>query len=143
MFFLHDVVDGSNSASASTQNEPSDDEGMFDEDCDDFASVTSSELQDEEHQEPFSPRLHNKQPSDLEFAPPVFSLPSVVDATNSTPIVSNTADAERKPPRGKSIAHFDLHNHKIVFLSLDLETGGKYCGIIQLFSQLCILQCCG
>jgi len=55
MFFLPDVVDGSNSASASTQNEPSDNEGMLDEDCDDFASVMSSELQDEEHQEPSSP----------------------------------------------------------------------------------------
>ena len=86
MFFLRDVVDGSNSASASTQNEPSDDEGVLDEDCDDFASVTSSELQDEEHQEPSSPRPHDKQPSDLEFAPPAFSLPSVMDATNSTPI---------------------------------------------------------
>ena len=59
-----------------------------------------------------------------------------MDATNTTPIAPNPADAKRKPPRGKSIAHFDLHNHKIVFLSLDLETGGEYCGIIQLSGQL-------
>ncbi len=47
-----------------------------------------------------------------------------------------SVNKETKPPRGKSIAHFNLTNNKVVFLSLDLETGGEYCGIIQLSGQL-------
>jgi hypothetical protein len=69
-------------------------------------------------------------------APPSFGLRSVVEATDSDGITANAADTERKIPRGKSEAHFDLKDNKIVFLSLDLETGGEYCGIIQLSSQL-------
>ena len=53
-------------------------------------------------------------------------------SNHSAPIPGNTANAERMPPNEKSIAYFDLADNKIVFLSLDLETGGEYCGIIQL-----------
>jgi hypothetical protein len=55
MFYLHDVAEGSNSGSANAGNSPSDDEGILDEDCDDFSSVARSKLEDEEHQEPSSP----------------------------------------------------------------------------------------
>ena len=48
------------------------------------------------------------QPSAVEIAPSAFGLLSVVDATDSTPSLPDPADAERKPPRGKSITHFDL-----------------------------------
>ena len=136
MFYVHDVVEGSNSGSANAGNAPSDNKGILDKVCDNFASVASSELEDEEHQEPSSHRPHDVQPSDVELAPPAFGLPSIVDVTDSAPITGNTTDADRKPPHAKSIAHFDLADNKIVFLSLNLETGGEYCGIIQLSVQL-------
>ena len=55
MFYLHDVAEGSNSGSSNAGNAPSDDEGVLDEDCEDVASIASSELEDEDHQEPSSP----------------------------------------------------------------------------------------
>jgi hypothetical protein len=136
VFFLHAIADGSNSGSADTRIAPSHDDGVLDSDCDDFGSAASSELEDEEHQEPSSPRPHDVQPSEVEIALPAFGLPSVVEAADSTPTTTAPADAERKIPHGKSIAHFDLKDNKIAFLSLDLETGGEYCGIIQLSGQL-------
>ena len=128
MFYLHDATKGFNSATANAGNDTSNDEGILDEDCDNFASVTISELEDEDHQETSSPHL--------QLAPPAVGLPSVVEAADSTPIAPDPTDAERKPPHEKFIAHFDLQNNTIVFLSLDLETGGEYCGIIQLSGQL-------
>jgi len=39
-------------------------------------------------------------------------------------------------PADKSIARHDLEYNKIVFCPLDVETGGKFCGIIQLSAEL-------
>ncbi len=136
MFYLQYGAEGSNSSSANAQNAPSDNEGVLDEDYKDFASVASSELEDEDHQDPSIPRPHDVASPDIELAAPAFGLPSVMEATDSDPITAITSNAERKPPHGKSITHFDLCNNKIVFLSLDLETGREYCGIIQLSGQL-------
>ena len=136
MFYLHDVMQELNSRSDTAQNAPSDDNGVLDEDCDDFGSIASSKLEEEVYEEPSSPQPHDVQPSDIELAPPAFGLPHIVEAVDSTPIAAITVNEETKPPRGKSIAHFDLTNNKVVFLSLDLETGGEYCGIIQLSGQL-------
>ena len=136
MFYLHDVAEGSNRSSANDKIASSDDDGVLDDDCWEFGSAASSELEDEERQESTSPRPHDGASSGVELAPPAFGLPSVVEATDSDPIDTAPADEERIPPHGKSIAHFDLHDGNIVFLSLDLETGGEYCGIVQLSGQL-------
>lgn len=136
MFYLHDVTQELNYGADTAQNAPSDDDGVLDDDCDDFGSIASSELQEEVYEEPSSPRPHNVQPSDIELAPPAFGLPHVVEAVDSTQMAAISTNEEIKPPRGKSIAHFDLTNNKVVFLSLDLETGGEYCGIIRLSGQL-------
>ena len=136
MFYLHDVTQELNYGADTAQNAPSDNDGVLDEDCDDFGSIASSELEEEVYEEPSSPRPHNVQPSDIELAPPAFGLPHVVEAVDSTQMAAISTNEEIKPPRGKSIAHFDLTNNKVVFLSLDLETGGEYCGIIQLSGQL-------
>jgi hypothetical protein len=136
MFYHHDVAEGSNLSSANVENVPSDDEGVLDEDCEDFASVASSKLEDEDHQEPSSPRPHNDASQDIELAPPAFGLLSVVKLTDFEPITAQAANTERKIPCGKLEAHFNFKDNKIVFLSLDLETGGEYCGFIQLSCQL-------
>ena len=135
MFYLHDAAEGLNSAAANAGNDTSDNEGILDEDCDNLP-VASSKLEDEDHQETSSCQLNQDQPSDLQLAPPAFGLPLVVEAADSTPITPDPADTKRKPPCGNSTAHFDLKNNAIVSLSLDLETGGEYCGIIQLSGQL-------
>ena len=115
MFYLHDVTDESNSGSDNARNAPSDEDGILDEDCDDFASIASSELEEEVHQEPSSPRPHDVQPSNIELAPPAFGFPYIVAATDSTPIAAITANEETKPPHGKSITHFDLSQQQDCF----------------------------
>ena len=41
-----------------------------------------------------------------------------------------------KRPKGKSIAHKWITIEKAVYISLDIETGGKNCGITQLSAQI-------
>ena len=41
-----------------------------------------------------------------------------------------------KPPKGKSIAYKWIATEKAVYISLDIETGGENCGIIQLRAQV-------
>ena len=44
MFYLHDVAEGLNSGSANAGNSPSDDEGILDEECDDFYLLPEANL---------------------------------------------------------------------------------------------------
>ena len=41
-----------------------------------------------------------------------------------------------KVPKERSIAHYPITNGKAVFYSLDIETGGEYCGIAQFSAEL-------
>ena len=43
---------------------------------------------------------------------------------------------QRPIPRLKSSAHFPYISNDTVFLSLDIETGGEYCGKLQLSAEL-------
>ena len=44
MFYLHDALEASNSAAANAGNDTSDNEGILDEDCDNFASIARANL---------------------------------------------------------------------------------------------------
>ena len=39
-------------------------------------------------------------------------------------------------PKGRSIAHHHIMDNKLVFVSFDIETGGEYCGILQLSAEI-------
>jgi len=41
-----------------------------------------------------------------------------------------------KPQKGKSIAHKWIATEKAVYVSLDIQTGGENCGIIQRSAQI-------
>ena len=41
-----------------------------------------------------------------------------------------------KPPKGRSIVHNRLNDGSAVFLSVDIEIGGVFAGIIQLSEEL-------
>ncbi len=47
-----------------------------------------------------------------------------------------------KPPKGRSIAHSAFSDQSAVFLSLDIEIGGKHAGIIQLSSEIVRMKLC-
>ncbi len=45
-------------------------------------------------------------------------------------------EVERSIPGSRSIAHHTLNNHLCQFLSIDIETGVDFAGIIQLSAEL-------
>ncbi len=45
-------------------------------------------------------------------------------------------EVDRSIPGSRSIAHHTLNNHLCQFLSIDIETGGDFAGIIQLLAEL-------
>jgi len=49
-------------------------------------------------------------------------------------------EREYKPPKGRSIAHHFISSGKAVYISLDMETGGEYCGIIQLSAEMARME---
>jgi hypothetical protein len=49
----------------------------------------------------------------------------------------DNAPAPKKKNATHSIAHKYYEEERIVFVSLDLETGGDRCGILQLSAELC------
>ena len=48
---------------------------------------------------------------------------------------------KQKRPKNTSIAHHILEKNKNVFVSFDIETGGEYCGIIQISAQIMRMTC--
>ncbi len=149
MFFLHDVVEPSNLAADDSQNASSDGESFYDEDYYDFGSVSSGELEDQMDVDDPGHRPGDDQPSEAPPAPSASGPSHDSDPSDSPPSLTPTATQDtntndegntpqdtRKPPKGKSIAHYDLKAKRIVFVSLDVETGGEYCGIIQLSAEI-------
>ena len=67
--------------------------------------------------------------------------PSIPDT--STPQTNNGItqhDDEPNIPKGRSIANPEIRDEKIVFVSFDIETGGEYCGILQLSAEISRLE---
>ena len=72
-----------------------------------------------------------------ENGPSTDSPPSGIDITKeeegngtASPPTAATSKTEPSIPRGRSICHFKIMEKKLVFVSLDLETGGENCGIV-------------
>ena len=66
----------------------------------------------------------------------------IIDAENDVNFQENEGfwdddnEDEAKPPNGKSIAHKHIFKNRIVYFSFGNETGGKYCGIVQISCQV-------
>ena len=56
------------------------------------------------------------------------------------PPAAATSETEPSIPRGRSICHFKITEKKLVFVSLDLETGGENCGIVQLSAEIARIE---
>jgi hypothetical protein len=143
MFYLRDAVESGNSGPVDDQNGLSDVESFYDEDCCDYGSISSTESDLESLSDMPAVRADDDGPPIAPTAPPAFGVefaPGPINFSRSP--ITETIDAgppeeETLPiPRNKSIAHHDLKDNNIVWCSLDLETGGEYCGIIQLSAEL-------
>ena len=56
--------------------------------------------------------------------------------TENTTSHNNNDDDTRARPRNKSIMHWSFIENNTLFVSLDIETGGTHCGIVQLSAEL-------
>lgn len=82
-------------------------------------------------------------PSEIRLQPP---SPNIEDGdvqmanngpSNPPNIPTNPNTAEDPSiPKGRSIAHHEINKNKLVFVSFDIETGGEYCGILQLSAEI-------
>jgi hypothetical protein len=80
----------------------------------------------------------SEPPENIEF--------STHDAENSNDDEPNPPATETPPfdnqqdvhpiPRNKSIAHWYYVENDLVFVSFDIETGGTYCGIVQISAEM-------
>ena len=68
------------------------------------------------------------------------NIPSLSDATAGRSAPDPCIDDDTTIPRGRSICHPLLKQNKLVFLSLDIETGGENCGIVQLSAEIVRLE---
>ena len=137
MFYLRDAVESVNSRPADDENGLSDVESHYDEDCCDYGSISSEDSDLESLSERSTIRPGDDGPPIAPPAPPAFgvefaagpiNLPTPPINTANEPIDSNPPEEATRPiPRTKSIAHHDINDNKLVWCSLDIETGGEYC----------------
>jgi hypothetical protein len=146
MFYLRDAVESANLRPADDENGLSDDEEHYDKDFADFDSITSKESEVQSLSIGAMMRAVDDGPPEAPPAPPAFGIqfaagpinfpPPLINAVIETNNASHPEDETPPIPRNKSIAHHDLKAKKVVWCSLDLETGGEYCGIIQLLAEI-------
>ena len=65
--------------------------------------------------------------------PSAINAPSIAAAQNGG---DDAEDETPKPPKGRSIAHYAIDAKKAVYVSLDIEVGGEYCGVVQLSAEI-------
>ena len=68
----------------------------------------------------------------LPAAPPVLE----VDASVSTVDIDGVEVSELPKVKGRSVGTHHFNQDKLVFVSLDLETGGEGCGIVQISTKI-------
>jgi len=65
----------------------------------------------------------------------------IIDAENdlnlqeNEELLNDDEEDNAKPPKGMSIVHKLIFKNRLVYLSFDIETGGEYCGIVQISCQ--------
>ena len=59
-------------------------------------------------------------------------LPPILRETNPSATTATTTSI----PKGRSIAHHDMARKGTAYVSFDIETGGEYCGILQLSAEV-------
>ena len=63
-------------------------------------------------------------------------VPSTINLPTEEAPSSAHQDNQRPIPHNKSIAHWPISENRAVFVSLDIETRGSYCGIVQISAEI-------
>ena len=59
-----------------------------------------------------------------------------IDTRENEDVEGESEEEKCEIPKGMSIAHNYLTQEKLVYISFDIETGGEYCGIVQISAQV-------
>ena len=66
---------------------------------------------------------------------------SIIQPNNAQQTIpSPTAEDDPTIPKSRSLAHHEFEANKVVFVSFDIETGGEYCGILQMSAEAEIMR---
>ena len=129
MIYLQDILEGGNSGPANAEIDNSDADAEYDSDASDFCSVSSSKLQEDTIDEPLEPRSHGELASNTPQLAAAFGLPADTNRNNQRYFHGDhpTLQIHRTPRLRKQQDRVAVSRH---------ETGGEYCGIVQLSGQL-------
>lgn len=137
------AAEGPNWASVGGEFDTSSVESFVDSDIDDFDDISVEEPLEEVYDDPSASRPTSPEavlPSNTPRDQDDLSVDSVLDSpllsTITNPTESASSAAEKDIPPGKSIAHHYITSGDVVYCSFDLETGGEYCGIVQISAEL-------
>jgi hypothetical protein len=138
--FLSEIALGSSGASEIDRADDSASDGFLSQDESLFStqSVSDEVLRDiygpnmdpAQSEEPSSPDRNNQENQDFS-----------TNFNHQSPPRTHEAEFDGdEVPKGRSIAHSIYNNKLAYFISIDIETGGEYVGIVQLSAQLCIVK---
>ena len=80
--------------------------------------------------------LHAFENSNTEDAGGVAELPALLDSDAHEDSTNPFLTPKPTITKSRSIAHDHFEGNKLVFVSFDMETGGEFCGILQISAEL-------
>ncbi len=145
--FLHELMAGRADGGPKHKNRGSGSNSLCSEGCDDFSDITIKDNNRDGIGSGSAGRLKRegvssapKHPTEIAFENGVVTNPNGAtdppSQNNNSSAPPNTNLDDLPIPVGKSIAHHHIIQNKAVYCSMDIETGGEFCGLLQLSAQL-------
>ena len=155
--FITELIAGQHEEAGTDQNGDDGDNDPLDDDASQFLTTSLDSLAETDifgnfESCPSADRAVTGNIGATENSPNFADLPILLDRNDAAPQIPNN-DATNEPttspipitlpnengddiPKGRSLAHHHLRAGKLVFVSFDLETGGEFCGILQLSAEI-------
>lgn len=108
--------------------------------CDDFSDMTLGGDDRESMASDATARATTEFPSTNQYVPSEITLENennTLEALQNTTMETKHTIIEDLPiPKGRSVAHHYFIDNQAVLCSFDIETGGEFCGIIQISAEI-------
>jgi len=127
----------------SDDDTPQDDDGYLTDDASQFSTISIRSSDERDTSMGYVDRAGEEDDDDaadegaqVEVAEAIIAqnIPPHAPSENNT---NNDPEAAEVPiPKGRSIAHHDIANNKIAYLSIDVEDAGEIAGLVQLSAEI-------
>ena len=152
--FLRDLTTVAPAEPDLTENHAVPDGEDFDDDASQFTldSINSADATDiygnletgPDNEEAATVEIEATENGAVVVAPPPQNALDEINTDASINLVAAQEETTQTPdnisdptiPKGRSTAYHEFKKDKVVFLSFDIETGGEYCGILQMSAEI-------